>query len=63
MKQLYRIGLLVSLTVLLSACVVTGTWLGSRLLEKVNEIWFVRTYKTVLTLIAARLVLAPLASG
>lgn len=43
---------------LLSACVVAGTWLGSRLLEHVDELWFVRLYKTVLTLIAVRLVLA-----
>jgi uncharacterized membrane protein YfcA len=51
------------LLVLLSACVVVGTWLGSRLLERVDEVWFVRIYKTALTLIAARLVLAPLTSG
>ena len=47
---------------LLSVCVLAGTWLGSQLLEKVNEAWFVRGYKTVLTLVAARLVLAPLFS-
>ena len=41
---------------LLSACVVAGTWAGSRVLERVNEVWFVRLYKTVLTLIAIRLV-------
>ena len=40
---------------LLAACVVAGTWLGSQLLERVNEQWFVRIYKTVLSLIAIRL--------
>jgi len=34
-----------------------GTWLGSRLLERVSERQFVLLYKTVLTLIALRLVL------
>lgn len=42
---------------ILSLCVVAGTWLGSRLLEHVNEVWFVRFYKTVLTVIAIRLAL------
>jgi len=40
---------------LLSASVVVGTWLGSRLLDFVSERWFVRLYRTVLTLIALRL--------
>jgi uncharacterized membrane protein YfcA len=43
---------------ILAACVVAGTWLGSQLLEYVNETWFVRLYKTVLTVIALRLVIA-----
>ena len=42
---------------LLGAMVVVGTWIGSRLLEHVSELWFVRLYKGVLTLIAIRLVL------
>jgi len=42
---------------LLCAMVVAGTWIGSRLLERVSEVWFVRLYKTTLTLVAARLVL------
>ena len=41
---------------LLCAMVLVGTWLGSRLLDKVSEVWFIRLYKTVLTLIAIRLV-------
>lgn len=41
---------------LLSAMVVAGTWLGSRLLDRVDELWFTRLYKGVLTLIAVRLV-------
>ncbi len=40
---------------LLSVCVVVGTWIGSRLLEHVSEVWFIRLYRTVLTLIAVRL--------
>jgi uncharacterized membrane protein YfcA len=45
------------LLALLSGAVVAGTWLGSRVLESVNELWFTRLYKGVLTLIALRLVL------
>ena len=41
---------------LLCVMVLVGTWLGSRLLEKVSEVWFIRLYKTVLTVIAIRLV-------
>jgi uncharacterized membrane protein YfcA len=47
---------------LLAAMVVAGTWIGSRLLERVSERWFVRAYKTVLTLIALRLVLGEAAA-
>jgi len=42
---------------LLSLAVVAGTWVGSRILGHVSETWFVRLYKTVLTLIALRLVI------
>ncbi|MDG2049310.1 MAG: sulfite exporter TauE/SafE family protein [Myxococcota bacterium] len=35
-----------------------GSFLGSRLLDHVNEVWFVRLYKGVLTLLALRLILA-----
>ncbi len=41
-----------------TAAAVAGTWTGSRLLEHVSERAFVALYKTVLTLIAMRLVLA-----
>jgi uncharacterized membrane protein YfcA len=41
---------------LLGAMVIAGTWLGSRLLERVNERWFTRLYKTALTLVALRLI-------
>jgi uncharacterized membrane protein YfcA len=41
---------------LLCAAVVVGTWLGTQLLERVSERAFVGLYKTVLTLIALRLV-------
>jgi len=52
----------IPLLALLCAMVVVGTWLGSRMLERVNEIWFTRLYKTVLTLIAIRLVVWEVAS-
>jgi uncharacterized membrane protein YfcA len=43
---------------ILSSCVVAGTWFGSRILVYVNETWFIRLYKAVLTLIAIRLVVS-----
>jgi uncharacterized membrane protein YfcA len=42
---------------LLSLSVIAGTWIGSQLLEHVSERWFKRLYKSVLTLIALRLVI------
>lgn len=42
----------------LAAAVVAGTWVGSRILGHVSEIWFTRLYQVVLTLIALRLVLS-----
>ena len=48
---------------ILSAAVVTGTWIGSRLLERVDERWFVLLYKTVLTGIAIRLCLQALGTA
>ncbi len=42
--------------VLLCVAVLLGPWTGSRLLERVNELWFTRLYRSVLTLIAIRLV-------
>ncbi len=41
----------------LCAAVVAGTWSGSKILGHVSELWFTRLYKTVLTLIALRLLL------
>ena len=43
--------------VILCAMVVAGTWIGSQLLEHVSELWFRRLFKTVLTLVALRLIL------
>jgi len=43
---------------LLCAMVVAGTWTGSQILESVNELWFKRLFKTVLTLVALRLVIS-----
>jgi uncharacterized membrane protein YfcA len=47
---------------LLSLLAVLGTWVGSRVLERVSEVFFVRLYRAVLTLIALRLVLAEAAA-
>ena len=41
--------------VTLSLAVVAGTWVGSRILGRVSELWFTRLYMGVLTLIALRL--------
>lgn len=41
---------------LLAGAVVVGTWVGSQILGRVSETLFVRLYKTVLTLIALRLI-------
>lgn len=35
---------------------VAGTWAGSRILERIDEKWFTRLYKGVLTVVAGRLV-------
>lgn len=43
---------------LLSLAAVSGTWVGARLLERVNERVFRALYKTVLTAIALRLLIA-----
>ncbi|MCH2172495.1 sulfite exporter TauE/SafE family protein [Myxococcota bacterium] len=42
---------------LLCIAVIVGTWLGSQLLERVSEVYFVRFYKIVLTGVALRLLL------
>ena len=47
---------------LLCAMTVVGTWMGSRMLEWVNELWFRRLYMGVLTIIALRLVLGELSA-
>jgi uncharacterized membrane protein YfcA len=49
-------ALLASLSALASA----GTWIGTRLLERVDEERFQRLYKTVLTLVALRLLVGEL---
>ena len=48
----------VGLLGMLSVSVIVGTWLGTRVLGRVNEIWFVRIYRSVLTLIALQLALS-----
>ena len=39
----------------LCLAVVVGTWLGTRILGRVDEVWFVRIYRLALTLVALRL--------
>ena len=46
------------LLLILWAMVVAGTWTGSQLLHHVNERAFTLLYKTVLTLISLRLIVA-----
>jgi uncharacterized membrane protein YfcA len=46
-----------ALLVLASACAIAGTWVGSRLLDRISEAWFTRLYRSVLTLLALQLVL------
>lgn len=47
---------------LLAIAVVAGTWLGSRILERVSERVFLWLYRGVLTAIAARLILVEAAA-
>ncbi len=49
-----------ALLIALSASVIVGTMVGSRILHGVNELWFVRLYKGVLTLVALHLVIGEL---
>ena len=46
----------------LCLAVVGGTWLGTRILGRVNELWFVRIYRIVLTVVALRLAITSLLS-
>ncbi len=48
------------LLVLMCVAVVVGTWIGSRILHRVNERWFLILYRVVLTIIALRLVVLEL---
>jgi uncharacterized membrane protein YfcA len=40
----------------LCASVVVGTFVGSKILGRVNEVWFLRLYKAVLTAVAINLI-------
>ena len=51
----FAFGPHLALLVTAGACVVAGTWLGSRILERVSERLFRRLYVGVLTAIALRL--------
>ena len=46
------------LVALLIPLVLLGTWVGSRLLEKVSDVSFVWLFKTVLTLVGCWLILS-----
>jgi uncharacterized membrane protein YfcA len=59
----FAFGAYAGLLALLCACVVVGTWLGSRLLHRVNERAFDLLYRGVLTLVALRLVATPFLAG
>jgi len=47
------------LLALMTAAVIAGTWAGSRILDRVDEVLFVRLYKGVLTVVALRLIVVP----
>ncbi|MBM4385221.1 MAG: sulfite exporter TauE/SafE family protein [Deltaproteobacteria bacterium] len=46
-----------ALLALCGTCAIAGTWVGSRLLDRISERAFTRLYKSVLTLLAAQLVI------
>ena len=51
----FAFGAHLALLVTAGACVVAGTWIGSRILERVSERFFRYLYMGVLTAIAIRL--------
>ena len=53
----------VPLLVALCASAIIGTYTGTRILHAVNEVWFIRLYKTVLTLVALHLVIGEILPG
>jgi len=57
----FAFGAFVPLLLLLAGLVVVGTWIGSRLLEHVDEKSFTLLYKGVLTVVAAYLIARQLA--
>ena len=59
----FAFGGYAGLILILSACVVAGTWTGSRMLHLVDERQFTLLYRAVLTLVALRLVATPFWSG
>ncbi|MEE8581118.1 MAG: sulfite exporter TauE/SafE family protein [Myxococcota bacterium] len=52
----FAFGAYASPLLVLAVMVVSGTWIGSRLLHRVDELWFTRLYKLVLSIIALHLV-------
>jgi len=55
----FAFGAHAGLLAVLCACVVGGTWLGSHVLHHVNERMFTWLYRSVLTVVALRLVATP----
>jgi len=56
----FAFGAHAGLMTVLCICVIVGTWAGSRVLHHVNEQMFTWLYRSVLTLVALRLVATPL---
>ena len=55
----FAFGAYAGLAALLCVCVIAGTWAGSHLLHNVSERLFTWLYRSVLTLVALRLVATP----
>ena len=59
----FAFGQYTGLLAVLCACVVAGTYVGSHALHRVNERTFTWLYRSVLSLVALRLVMTPLFAG
>ncbi len=59
----FAFGEYLPLLLAMTPLVVLGTWVGSRLLQYVSELWFTRLYKAILSVIALRLLYLALASA
>ncbi len=59
----FAFGQYAGLLAVLCACVVAGTYVGSHVLHQVNERTFTWLYRSVLSVVALRLMLTPLFAG